>query len=41
MTPPVAKVAFVTGANGITGNAVIEYLIRQPKEEWWAFLLSL
>ncbi|KAK2600408.1 hypothetical protein N8I77_009944 [Diaporthe amygdali] len=24
------KVAFVTGANGITGNAVIEHLIRQP-----------
>lgn len=28
------KVAFVTGANGITGNALIEHLIRQPASEW-------
>lgn len=29
------KVAFVTGANGITGNALIEHLIRQPSSEWY------
>ncbi|KAK5046575.1 hypothetical protein LTR84_007336 [Exophiala bonariae] len=28
------KVAFVTGCNGISGNAIVEHLIRQPKEEW-------
>lgn len=31
---PFGKVAFVTGANGITGNAIVEHLIRQPKSEW-------
>lgn len=30
-----AKVAFVTGANGITGFSIIEHLVRQPKEEWY------
>ncbi|KAG8163754.1 hypothetical protein KVR01_007051 [Diaporthe batatas] len=28
------RVAFVTGANGISGNAIIEELIRSKKEEW-------
>lgn len=28
------RVALVTGANGISGNAIIEALIRRPKEEW-------
>lgn len=31
----VPKVAFVAGCNGISGNAIVEYLIRQPKEEWY------
>jgi NAD(P)-dependent dehydrogenase (short-subunit alcohol dehydrogenase family) len=34
MSPLSGKVAFVTGANGITGFAIIEHLIRQPKAEW-------
>jgi len=29
-----AKVAFVTGVNGISGNALVEHLIRTPKTEW-------
>lgn len=28
------KVAFVTGGNGISGNALVEHLIRQPEHEW-------
>ena len=28
------KVAFVTGANGISGFAMVEELIRKPKTEW-------
>jgi uncharacterized protein YbjT (DUF2867 family) len=31
-----SKVAFVTGANGLSGNAIIEHLIRQPKTELYA-----
>lgn len=38
---PNGKVAFVTGANGITGNALIEHLIRQPASEWYFFLETL
>ena len=34
MTPLATKVAFVTGANGISGNALVEHLIRLPKTEW-------
>lgn len=34
MAPAKGKVAFVTGANGITGNAIIEHLIRKPESEW-------
>lgn len=29
-----SKVALVAGANGISGNAIVEHLIRTPKEEW-------
>jgi hypothetical protein len=29
------KVAFVTSANGITGHAIIEHLIRKPEKEWY------
>lgn len=34
-TSPDQKVAFVTGANGISGYAIIEHLVQQPKEEWY------
>ncbi|RGP64965.1 hypothetical protein FSPOR_7579 [Fusarium sporotrichioides] len=33
MAPARGKVAFVAGANGITGNAIIEHLIRKPESE--------
>lgn len=29
-----SKVAFVTGANGISGHAIIEHLIRTPESDW-------
>lgn len=29
------KVAFVTGCNGVSGNAIVEHLVRCPKEEWY------
>jgi hypothetical protein len=32
------KVAFVTGANGISGNAIVEHLIRTPKAEWLVYV---
>jgi nucleoside-diphosphate-sugar epimerase len=28
------KVAFITGGNGITGSAIIEYLAKTSKDEW-------
>jgi hypothetical protein len=28
------KVAFVAGVNGVSGNAIVEHLIRKPKTEW-------
>ncbi|KAL2833024.1 hypothetical protein BDW59DRAFT_169259 [Aspergillus cavernicola] len=34
MSHPVPKVAFVTGCNGVNGNAIVKHLIRQPREEW-------
>lgn len=34
------KVAFVAGANGISGNAIIEYLIRTPESEWSQIIIS-
>ncbi|KAK7725923.1 hypothetical protein SLS63_007915 [Diaporthe eres] len=37
---PNGKVAFVTGANGITGNALIEHLIRQPASEWSKIVIT-
>lgn len=36
MAAPTSNVAFVTGCTGISGNAIVENLIRRPKEEWWA-----
>lgn len=32
---PLRKVAFVSGANGISGHAIVEHLIRQPESEWY------
>ncbi|KAH7016740.1 hypothetical protein EDB80DRAFT_873480 [Ilyonectria destructans] len=40
MSPPLGKVAFVTGVNGITGNALVEHLIRQPKSEWSKIIVT-
>jgi hypothetical protein len=37
---PEQKVAFVTGANGISGYAIIEHLVRQPKEEWYVYFMN-
>ncbi|KAI0592716.1 hypothetical protein F4775DRAFT_599689 [Biscogniauxia sp. FL1348] len=34
------KVAFVTGVNGISGNAIVEHLIRQPPEEWTEIIIT-
>jgi hypothetical protein len=33
-SPRFGKTALVTGANGITGYAIIDHLVRQPKDEW-------
>ncbi|KAF4306152.1 nucleoside-diphosphate-sugar epimerase [Botryosphaeria dothidea] len=38
--PNTAKAAFVSGANGITGHAIIEHLIRTPKSEWKKIVIS-
>ncbi|KAK0647826.1 Short chain dehydrogenase gsfE [Lasiodiplodia hormozganensis] len=35
-----AKVAFVSGANGITGFAIVEHLLQQPKSEWSQIIVS-
>jgi hypothetical protein len=35
MPLPKGKVAFVSGANGISGNALVEQLIRKPENEWY------
>ncbi|KAL3476549.1 hypothetical protein BJX99DRAFT_270371 [Aspergillus californicus] len=40
MPHPSPKVAFVTGCNGISGNAIVEYLIRQPREEWSRIVIT-
>jgi nucleoside-diphosphate-sugar epimerase len=40
MPLPQRKVAFVAGCNGISGNAIVEFLIRQPKEEWEHIVVS-
>ncbi|KAH8426308.1 SDR family oxidoreductase [Aspergillus melleus] len=38
--PPSPRVAFVTGANGITGHAIIEHLIRTPQHEWSQIIIT-
>ncbi len=40
MPPPPTKVAFVAGCNGISGNAIVEHLIRLPKSEWSSIIVS-
>lgn len=40
MPLPTPKVAFVAGCNGVSGNAIVEFLIRQPKEEWSHIIVS-
>lgn len=35
------NVAFVTGANGISGHAIIEHLTRTDKKEWYVILRQL
>lgn len=32
--PPSSGVALVTGANGITGQAIIDRLVKEPFEKW-------
>ncbi|CAI7672723.1 unnamed protein product [Penicillium bialowiezense] len=39
ITPP-GKVAFVTGANGISGHAIIEHLIRTPESAWSKIIVT-
>ncbi|UPL01960.1 hypothetical protein LCI18_012894, partial [Fusarium solani-melongenae] len=40
MTPLQSRVALITGGNGITGNALVEHLIRQPKSEWSRIIVT-
>ncbi|KAF4304808.1 putative nucleoside-diphosphate-sugar epimerase protein [Botryosphaeria dothidea] len=40
MAPTPKKTAFVTGANGISGNAIVEHLIREPKPEWERIIIT-
>ncbi|KAB8208680.1 hypothetical protein BDV34DRAFT_210730 [Aspergillus parasiticus] len=40
MSPLSGKVAFVAGANGISGFAIIEHLVRQPKAEWSKIIVT-
>lgn len=36
-----AKVAFITGGNGITGSAILEYLVKNTKpDEWSRFIVT-
>ncbi|KAJ5335032.1 hypothetical protein N7452_007435 [Penicillium brevicompactum] len=37
---PAGKVAFVTGANGISGHAIIEHLIRTPESAWSKIIVT-
>ncbi|GME64624.1 uncharacterized protein K452DRAFT_275951 [Neofusicoccum parvum] len=34
------KVAFVAGCNGVSGNAIVEHLVRSPKQEWSKIIIS-
>ena len=35
----IGKVAFITGANGITGGAIAEYLVAQTPSEQWSKII--
>ncbi|KAH7061963.1 nucleoside-diphosphate-sugar epimerase GsfE [Paraphoma chrysanthemicola] len=37
---PRTKVAFVAGSNGISGNALVEHLIRTPNSEWSKIIIT-
>jgi nucleoside-diphosphate-sugar epimerase len=34
MSPISGRTALITGVNGISGHAIVEHLIRQPRSEW-------
>jgi len=34
------KVAFITGANGITGSAILEYLVKTTTAEQWSKIVT-
>lgn len=34
------KVAFITGANGITGSAILEYLVKTTTTEQWSKIVT-
>ncbi|KAI2871856.1 hypothetical protein CBS76997_4373 [Aspergillus niger] len=38
--PLTGKVAFVTGANGISGSAIVDYLVKQPANEWTEIIIT-
>ncbi|KAL4920529.1 hypothetical protein BDW62DRAFT_7278 [Aspergillus aurantiobrunneus] len=40
MSTPKPKVALVTGVNGISGNAIVEHLIRTHKTEWSKIIIT-
>lgn len=35
-----ANVAFITGANGITGSAILEYLVQTTTSEQWSKIIT-
>ncbi|KAL3471422.1 hypothetical protein BJX99DRAFT_266740 [Aspergillus californicus] len=38
--PPASGVAFVAGANGISGRAIIEHLVREPLSKWSKIIIT-
>jgi nucleoside-diphosphate-sugar epimerase len=34
------KVVFITGANGITGSAILEYLVQTTTSEQWSKIIT-
>ncbi|KAI9041418.1 SDR family oxidoreductase [Aspergillus affinis] len=37
---PTSKVAFVAGANGISGSAIIDHLVKQPYRDWSEIIIT-
>jgi nucleoside-diphosphate-sugar epimerase len=35
-----ARTAFITGANGISGGAILEYLVGRPSSEWSSIIVT-